>query len=415
MPRRPPQPFLPMHGNSEIPEKLSPREIAGVFLRLGCTSFGGPVAHLGYLHEEFVVRRKLLGESEYADLVALCQALPGPASSQLVFALGMRFGGLPGAMAASLAFTLPSAVLMILFAYGVRSIGDLGGSGFLHGLKVAAVAVVAQAVWTMGKKLCPDAPRLALGFAATVCALLIPGAFAALAGIALGALAGLLLWRKKPVASPEVHAAPGLARRHLWAAGALVLAGALLVVLPALATATGAREWRLADSFYRAGSLVFGGGHVVLPLLRAELVPTGFIADDTFLAGYGAAQAMPGPLFSFSGYLGAVIRGGANAWLGGLGALFALFLPAWLLIGGALPFWSLIRGDRRVQGALRGANAAVVGVLLAALWNPVIREGIVRPADAALALAAFATLEFWKKPSWAVVALCAAVGFALNP
>lgn len=371
------------------------------------------MAHLGYLHEEFVVRRKLLVESEYADLVALCQALPGPASSQLVFALGMRFGGLPGAMTASFAFTLPSAVLMILFAYGVRSIGDLGGSGLLHGLKVAAVAVVAQAVWAMGKKLCPDAPRLALGFAATACALLLPGAGAPVAGIGLGALAGFLLWRNKPATAPETPAAPGFARRHLWAAGALALAGALLFVLPALATTTGAREWRLADSFYRAGSLVFGGGHVVLPLLRAELVTTGYLADDTFLAGYGAAQAMPGPLFSFAGYLGAVLRGGGHAWLGGLGALLALFLPAWLLVGGALPFWNLIRGDRRVQGALRGANAAVVGVLLAALWNPVIREGVTAWPDAALALTAFAMLEFWKKPSWAVVALCAAAGMAM--
>ncbi len=383
-------------------------EIAGAFLRLGCTSFGGPVAHLGYLREEFVVRRRWLDDAAYADLVALCQFLPGPASSQVVYALGMRRAGLAGALIASACFTLPSAVLMILFAYGVVALGDLRAAGWLHGLKVAAVAVVAQAVWGMGRRLCPDALRIGLAIAAAGGLLLAPSAVMQVGVIAVGAVVGWFAYRsEEPGGAP---ASTGLARTHLWAAGALVICGALLVVLPLAATATGWRPLAVFDSFYRAGSLVFGGGHVILPMLRAEVVPPGWIADDAFLAGYGAAQALPGPLFTFAAYLGTVIRGGDAAWLGGLWCLVAVFLPAWLLIGGALPFWHALRNRLGTQAALRGANAAVVGVLLAALYRPVATEGITGWADVLAAVVAWVLLERRLAPPWLVVILAAVAG-----
>jgi chromate transporter len=382
-------------------------EILGAFLKLGCISFGGPVAHLGYLHEEFVARRRWLDDAAYADLVALCQFLPGPASSQLVFALGMRRAGIVGAFLASACFTLPSAVLMILFAYGVTSVGDLSHAGWLHGLKLAAVAVVAQAVWTMGRKLCPDRPRVTMALASAAIMLVMPGALVQIGMIALGALAGWTLYRKELPSSPPRG---GLARHHGWAAGVLVLFIALLVGLPVIATATGTRSMAAFDSFYRAGSLVFGGGHVILPLLRAEVVPAGWVSDNAFLAGYGAAQAVPGPLFTFAAYLGTVMNGGHNAWLGGFWGLIAIFLPAWMLIGGALPFWQLLRGLSWTQAALRGANAAVVGVLLAALYKPVWIEGVVGVRDLAALFLAFGLLEVWRTPSWLVVALMAGAG-----
>jgi chromate transporter len=312
-------------------------------------------------------------------------------------------------MLSSLCFTLPSAVLLILFGYGVSALGDLRHAGWLHGLKVAAVAVVAQAVWGMGKKLCPDAPRLGLALAATALVLALPGTFVPVGVIATGALIGFLLFRNKITPTP-VDSGAGLARHHLWAAGALVAFGALLFVLPVIVAATHSRDIGVFDSFYRAGALVFGGGHVVLPLLRAEFVPTGLIADDAFLAGYGAAQAVPGPLFTLAGYLGTVIHGGPHAWIGGALGILAIFLPAWLLIGGALPFWHLLRSKSWIQAALRGANAAVVGVLLAALWNPVGREGVTGVVDLIAAVVLFALLEFRRVPAWLVVALAAAAG-----
>lgn len=382
--------------------------IAAVFLRLGCTSFGGPVAHLGYLREEFVVRRRWLDDAAYADLVALCQFLPGPASSQVVYALGMQRAGLAGALIASACFTLPSAVLMILFAYGVVALGDLRAAGWLHGLKVAAVAVVAQAVWGMGRRLCPDALRIGLAIAAAGGLLLAPSATMQVGVIAVGAVVGWLAYRREEPGRAPVST--GLARTHLWAAGALVTCGALLVILPLAATATGWRPLAVFDSFYRAGSLVFGGGHVILPMLRAEVVPAGWIADDMFLAGYGAAQAVPGPLFTFAAYLGTLIRGGDAAWLGGLGCLLAIFLPAWMLIGGALPFWHVLRSRAGTQAALRGANAAVVGVLLAALYNPVLKEGVAGWPDVVAAVVAFIVLERRLAPPWLVVILAAVTG-----
>lgn len=382
-------------------------EIARAFLKLGCLSFGGPVAHLGYFREEFVRRRRWLDDGAYAELVALCQFLPGPASSQVVFALGLRRGGLAGALLASAGFTLPSAFLMIAFAYGLSSLGDPPGAGWAHGLKLAAVAVVAQAAWGMGRNLCPDRPRKILALAAAGGVLLVPGAAGQIAVIALGALVGTLLYRRSlPAAAAR---SPGLNEGHAWAAAALGAFAALLVLLP-LAAGHGGQWLRVFSSFYRAGSLVFGGGHVVLPLLRAEVVPPGWIGDDVFLSGYGAAQAVPGPLFTFSAYLGTMIHGGAGAWRGGLWCLFAMFLPAWLLVGGALPFWNLLRGAPWAQAALRGANAAVVGVLLAALYRPVGREAIAGAGDAAVCLGLLGLLQWARTPAWLVVILAALAG-----
>jgi chromate transporter len=350
----------------------------------------------------------MAGRRPYADLVALCQFLPGPASSQVVFALGMQHAGLLGAVLASLCFLLPSAVLMIVFGYGVSAVGDLQAAGWLHGLKLAAVAVVAQAVWAMGRNLCPDRTRLTLCLAATATILVFPGAMIQVAVIAGGAVAGWWLYRH--IVLPSRPSVLVRGRDHVAAVAALSLFGALLVLPAVLAAATGARSLAVFDSFYRSGALVFGGGHVVLPLLWQEVVPRGWMTDDAFLAGYGAAQALPGPLFTFAGYLGTVIGAGPNAWKWGAWCVFAIFLPAWLLIGGALPFWHQLRAKAWAQAGLRGANAAVVGVLLSALYSPVCTEGIKGPRDVAAALVAFGSLQFWRVPPWAVVALMAATG-----
>lgn len=384
-------------------------EVAWAFLRLGCVSFGGPTAHLGYLRAEFVERRHWLEDAHYADLVALCQFLPGPASSQVVFALGMQRAGILGALAASACFTLPSALLMIGFAYGVARASDLAHAGWLHGLKLAALAVVAQAVWGMGRRLCTDRIRISLCVLSAAVLLAVPYAATQLGVIALGCLVGW--WVYRDTISVAVTPSPqSRARGHLSAAGALVVFVGLLLVLPALASVTGSYAIATFDSFYRSGSLVFGGGHVVLPLLRAELVPRGWLSDDQFLAGYGAAQAVPGPLFTFSAYLGAAMRPGPMSWLEGLRCLFAIFLPAWLLIGGVLPFWHRLRTKRWARAALAGANAAVVGVLLAALYNPVFTESVHGPRDLVAALVAFSALEHWKAPPWLVVIATAVVG-----
>ena len=383
-------------------------EVAGAFLKLGLTSFGGPIAHLSYVRAECVQRRRWLGDDEYADIVALCQFLPGPASSQVVFAIGMHRAGLAGALAASLCFLLPSAALMIAFAYGVTALRDLHGAGWLHGLKLAAVAVVAQAVWAMGVKLCPDRPRLTLCLAAAAATLIFPGAPGQVGVIVGGAAVGCWLYRDLP--APMNSTVVQRARGHVAAVAALVAFAALLVVPRLVVSATGAKSADVFDAFYRPGALVFGGGHVVLPLLREAIIPRGWMSDDAFLAGYGAAQAVPGPLFSFAGYLGTIIQGGPHAWTGGLWCLFAIFLPGWLLIAGALPFWHQLRAKSWMQAALRGANAAVVGVLLAALYTPVMTEAVTNARDLATALVAFGLLELWKAPPWLVVLLTAAVG-----
>ncbi|MFO0875341.1 MAG: chromate efflux transporter [Phycisphaerales bacterium] len=387
-------------------------EVCAAFLKLGIISFGGPIAHLGYFHSEFVARRRWIDETSYADLVALCQFLPGPASSQVAFALGMRRAGLAGALAASLCFLLPSAVLMIAFGHGVTGVAGLEHASWVHGLKLAAVAIVAQAVWGMWQNLCPDRPRVTICLAAAAILVVAPGAWAQIGVIAAGSIAGWAIFRHS-VSAPPTHEHE-TARGHKAAVAALAAFVLLLFVPSIIASATGSRSFAVFDSFYRSGSLVFGGGHVVLPLLRAEVVPRGWVSDDAFLAGYGAAQALPGPLFTFAGYLGAVTYQGPRAWLGGVWCLLAIFLPAWLLIGGALPFWHQLRANAWVQAALRGANAAVVGMLVAALCSPVMTEGVRSPRDLALVLVAFGALQFWRAPSILVVAFCAGAAWLLG-
>lgn len=386
-----------------------------IFLRLGLTSFGGPVAHLGYFREEFVARRGWLTEDAYADLVALCQFLPGPASSQVGLALGLRQAGWGGALAAWLGFTLPSALVMALLGLGLVAGQGLMPAGVLHGLKVAAVAVVAQAVWGMARSLCRGPARLLLMALACALALLWPGVVGQVGAMLVAALAGLGLWGRAG-AMPAPPSQGGLAAGVRPRTGALLLAAfaALLVLLPLAARAWPQGWLVLADAFYRAGALVFGGGHVVLPLLQAEVVATGWVAADDFLAGYGLAQAVPGPLFTFAAFLGAAAGHGAGGWLGAAVCLVAIFVPAFLLVAGALPFWDRLRHNARARAALAGVNAAVVGLLLAALYHPVWTSAIHAPADLALALAAFAALVWARVPPWLVVPLCGAAGWLLG-
>jgi chromate transporter len=386
-------------------------EVFRAFLKLGLTSFGGPIAHLGYFRTEFVERRRWLDERSYADLVALGQFLPGPASSEVGIAIGQLRAGYAGALAAWLGFTLPSAVALVLFAYGVAALGDAAGGGWLHGLKVVAVAAVAQAVLGMMRTLAPDRERATLAVAAAMIVSLVPSAWAQIAAIALGAVAGVTLLRDGVDPGDHVALTPRVSRT----AGVLMLLTflALLIGLPLLASAVPSQTLRLADSFFRVGSLVFGGGHVVLPLLQAEVVPPGWVTNDAFLAGYGAAQAVPGPLFTFAAYLGAVMGPRPNGWLGAAIGLVAVFLPAFLLTLGALPFWDALRRLPMAQAALKGVNAAVVGLLLAALYHPVWTSGITSGGDFALAVAAFLLLLMWQIPPWVVVMLCAAGGAAL--
>jgi chromate transporter len=383
-------------------------EVFAAFLKLGLTSFGGPVAHLGYFRDELVVRRKWLTEEAYADLVALCQFLPGPASSQVGFALGMMRGGWLGALAAFTAFTLPSA--LVLFVFAMAATGDLSpiGTGVLHGLKIVAVAIVAQAVWGMAKSLCPDKERATIAVIAVVVLAATSSAFAMVGAILLGAAAGLMVVRG--TATRGTHAAVPVTR----GAGlvALALFGLLLIGLPMLASY--GQEVAVFDSFYRAGALVFGGGHVVLPLLQAEVVQPGWVRANDFLAGYGAAQAVPGPLFTFSVYLGNILGPEPNGLAGAAIALVAVFLPGFLLLVGVLPFWDAFRQKAWAQSAMQGANAAVVGILAAALYSPVFTSAVTDIKEFALALACFVLLMAWKAPPWVVVLLSAAGGIALQ-
>lgn len=383
-------------------------EVFRAFLKLGMIAFGGPVAHLGYFYEEFVVKRRWLDEAAYGDLLALCQFLPGPASSQMVFALGMRRAGLLGALGGSICFMLPSVILMITFAYGISALGELQRTGWLHGLKLAAVAVVAQAVWGMSRKLCPDWTRKILCLATATLVLIHPGAMGQIGVIILGALIGW--WINRVNAPAHAVSAKSHLGAHLTAGICLAAFLGLLVGLPVFAAASNNLALAMFDSFYRAGALVFGGGHVVLPLLQAEVVPQGWVSDDVFLAGYGAAQAVPGPLFTFSAYLGTVMRPGPYAWINGLWCLLAIFLPAWLILGAALPFWDQLRQKGWMQAAMRGANAAVVGVLLAALYSPVGTGSIQSVSDVAIVLVALVLLQIWKIPAWLVVLVTAAAG-----
>jgi chromate transporter len=396
---------------ASITQRGSPWEVLLVFLRLGLTSFGGPIAHLGYFHDEFVVRRRWLEEKTYADLVALCQFLPGPASSQVGIAIGLSRAGYLGSLAAWAGFTLPSAIALVVFAYFVEALGGALGSGWLHGLKVVAVAVVAQAVLSMMRALAPDRERATLATIAAVLVLAIPSTWGQIGAIVLGGVAGLVLFRK---AAPADHVALPHPVGRTAGALALVVFFVLLVGLPVLAAAVPSQSLTVFEAFYRAGSLVFGGGHVVLPLLQASVVPPGWVTNDAFLAGYGAAQAVPGPLFTFAAYLGAVMGPQPNGWAGASLCLIAVFVPSFLLVIGALPFWDELRRRRWAQSALTGVNAAVVGLLLAALYNPVWTAGITSAADFALAVAAFLLLFMWQTPPWLVVVLSAAGGALIS-
>ncbi|WOI55163.1 chromate efflux transporter [Palleronia sp. LCG004] len=378
------------------------KEVFRAFLKLGLTSFGGPIAHLGYFRDEFVTRRGWLDDCAYADLVALCQFLPGPASSQVGFALGLMRAGWIGALTAFAAFTLPSALILMGFATSVGSISGPVGTGALDGLKIVAVAIVAQAVVGMARTLCPDRERAAIAVGAVVVLAFIPGATGMIAAIALGAFGGLVLKQggnKKaglPVAMPV---------RRSHAVTCLAAFGILLFALPLVAHLS--QGLAVVDSFYRAGALVFGGGHVVLPLLEAETIAPGWVTPDAFLAGYGAAQAVPGPLFTFAAYLGAVLGPEPNGLVGAVIALVALFLPGFLILSGTLPFWDRVRTMPRAQSLMRGTNAAVVGILAAALYSPVFTSAIGDMRDFALALLCFVLLVAWRMPPWAVVLVAA--------
>lgn len=376
------------------------------FLKLGLTSFGGPVAHLGYFRDELVTRRRWLSDQSYADLVALCQFLPGPASSQAGFALGMMRAGWPGALAAFAAFTLPSALILLALATTASHVSGPVGTGVLHGLKIVAVAIVAQAVWGMAKNLCPDRERAAIAVGAVAILAFVPGAFGMVGAIVFGAVAGMVLARGT---TQQVSGHVTMPVSRWLAILSLVVFAALLVLLPIVAG--GSQVLAVFDSFYRAGALVFGGGHVVLPLLQAETVATGWVSPDAFLAGYGAAQAVPGPLFTFAAYLGAVLGTEPNGMAGAAIALLAVFLPGFLILVGVLPFWDRFRTMAVAQSLMQGANAAVVGVLGAALYSPVFTSAIGDMRDFALALLCFVLLMAWKLAPWKVV-LIAGIGGA---
>ena len=388
-------------------------EVARIFLKLGLTSFGGPIAHLGYFREEFVNRRKWLDEKTFADLVALCQFLPGPASSQVGIAVGNLRAGFWGGISAWLGFTIPSAVALILFGYGAGIIEKGAGTGWLHGLKVVAVAVVAQAVWNMAVGLCPDRPRQTLAVLAALIVLLWRSSVSQIAVIVMAGIAGWRLLRSERTTAAS--RAPAMsARSNPGAMVLLIIFFVLMAVLPLLASFFPKSPVVVIAGFYRVGSLVFGGGHVVLPLLQAEVVPPGWVTNDAFLAGYGAAQAVPGPLFTFAAYLGTVMSLQPHGWIGGMLCLSAIYLPSFLLVMGALPFWDTLRTQAGVQSVLKGVNASVVGLLLAALYNPVWTSAILSVKDFALTLACFGLLAFWKFPPWVIVVFAAFVSFIMT-
>ena len=388
-------------------------EVLRVFTKLGVSCFGGPIAHIGYFREEFVVRRCWIDEAAFADLVALCQFLPGPASSQVGFSLGLMRGGYLGGLAAWTAFTLPSALLLLLFAFSAKNLHGPIGAGLLHGLKLVAVAIVAQAVWGMARTLCPDRERASIAVIAAVVILFSSSSIAQIGAIAFGGVAGLWLCAAA-AAMPEGegHMSIPISRPvGMLALGAFFV---LLGALPMLNSMIDAQGLALFDAFYRSGALVFGGGHVVLPLLREATVTPGWVSDDAFLAGYGAAQAVPGPLFTFAAYLGAVMKSPPNGIAGAAIALIAIFLPGVLVLMGALPFWEAFRRRADAQAVMRGINAAVVGLLGAALYNPVWTSAVKTPGDFALALVGFVLLTVWQVPPLVVVATGALGGIGLS-
>ena len=401
-----PQPEMPSPASAN--KRESALTVFKVFLKLGFTSFGGPIAHLGYFREEFVNRRKWITDQAYADLVALCQFTPGPASSKVGIGLGLSQAGLPGAVAAWLAFTAPSALALILFGLGIIALGNRIDLAWLHGLLVVAVPVVAQAVWGMARNLTPDAPRVTLAALAAIVVMIWPTPLGFVGAIVAGGLAGWLLLKAKVDGE---HVAIGANVSRTAGVTALALFFGLLVALPALRVALpSSQTLALLDSFYRSGSLVFGGGNVVLPLLQAEVGPPGWVSNEVFFAGYGAAQAVPGPLFTLAAYLGTVSTVPPNGWIGALICLVGIFASSFLLVIGPLPFWDALRRFRPMRSALVGVNAAVVGMLLAFLYDPVWTNAIRSTADFGLALAGFVLLMFWKVPPWLVVVLTAAGG-----
>jgi chromate transporter len=388
----------------------SPLEVLRVFAKLGLTCFGGPIAHIGYFRDEFVVRRKWIDEHAYADLVGLCQFLPGPASSQVGFSIGLMRAGYLGALAAWTGFTLPSAAALVLFAYGAGALSGPIGTGLLHGLKLTAVAIVSQAVWGMARTLCPDRERASIAAVAALIILFSTSSVAQIGAIVLGGIAGLWLCRGGP-ATPSGHVQMPVSRT----AGliALIVFLLLLAGLPVLRGLIGSSSVALFEAFYRSGALVFGGGHVVLPLLREAFVTPGWLSDDAFLAGYGAAQAVPGPLFTFAAYLGTVVSPEPHGLAGAVLGLVGIFLPGILILLGALPFWDSFRKQPSAQALMRGVNASVVGLLGAALYNPVWTSSVKGPGDFAVALIGFVLLIAWRAPPLVVVATSAIGGVLL--
>jgi chromate transporter len=401
-------------GNAKVAEDQpgSPIEVLSAFTKLGLSSFGGPIAHIGYFRHEFVVRRRWLNEYAYADLVALCQFLPGPASSQVGFSLGLMRAGYLGGLAAWTGFTLPSAIVLVLIAYGASILSGQIGSGVLHGLKLVAVAIVAQAVWGMARTLCPDRQRASIAVIATLIVLFGPSSAAQIGAIVIGGIGGLWLCRADPAkTSADEYVLAKVSRPvALLALAAFVL---LLVGLPVLARLTQSQAVALFEAFYRSGALVFGGGHVVLPLLREATVAHGWVSDDAFLAGYGAAQAVPGPLFTFAAYLGAVMKVPPNGVAGAAIGLVAIFVPGILALIAALPFWDAFRRRASAQAAMRGINAAVVGLLGAALYNPVWTTSVMGPRDFGVALVGFLLLVIWELPPLVVVVVSVVGGIGL--
>jgi len=391
-------------------ESGSPLEVLRAFFKLGVSSFGGPIAHIGYFHEEFVVRRRWLDENAFVDLVALCQFLPGPASSQVGFSIGLMRAGYGGALAAWTGFTLPSAIVLVLFAYGAGGLGGVAGTGLIHGLKLVAVAIVAQAVWGMARTLCPDRQRASIAAVAALIILFGGSSTAQVGAIVFGALAGLWLCRSAPPAIADRLTIPVTRRVGLTALTAFFV---LLVGLPIVQSLANSEGLALFDAFYRSGALVFGGGHVVLPLLRQAFVAPGWVGNDTFLAGYGAAQAIPGPLFTFAAYLGTVVRPTPHGVAGAALGLFGIFIPGILILLGTLPFWDELRKRVGAQAMMRGVNAAVVGLLGAALYNPLWTSSVKAPGDFGVALVGFVLLMAWRAPPLFVVFVSALGGIVL--
>ncbi|QUW22528.1 chromate transporter [Sporosarcina sp. Marseille-Q4063] len=382
-------------------------ELFLISTRLGLTSFGGPTAHLGYFHEEYIRRKKWMDEKTYADLVALAQFLPGPASSQVGIGIGVMRAGVVGGIVSFIGFTFPSVIALILFAYLLTGY-DVGNAGWIHGLKIVAVAVVAHAILGMAKNLTPDLKRKAIALLALIGTLVAQSTITQVGVILIAAVIGFLLYNKHPIGLDNTKSNFPISKKI--SAICFILFFGLLFLLPFIRELTGSYWIAMFDSFYRSGSLVFGGGHVVLPLLEQEFVPTGWITEEAFLAGYGATQAVPGPLFTFAAYLGTVMKG----WIGGLVATIAVFLPAFLLIVGALPFWDQLRSNPKIKGAIMGVNAAVIGILISALYHPIWTSSILAPMDFALAALLFSMLSYWKLPPWIIVLTGALGGTLLN-